>query len=58
MTRNRFDQIMMVLHFNDGNSMKDKDSPLYSSCHKIQPLIISLSEGIQNISKSRNAYVY
>ena len=28
MTQNRFDEIMMVLHFNDNNSMKDKDSPI------------------------------
>ena len=28
----------MVLYFNDNNSMKDKDSPLNNSCHKIKPL--------------------
>ena len=38
MTRDRFDEIMMVLHFNDNDSMKGKDRALYNSCHKIQPL--------------------
>ena len=39
MFQNQFDEIMMVLHFNDTNFMKDKNSPLYKSCQKIQPLL-------------------
>ena len=30
MTRYRFDEITMVLHFNDNNAMQDKDSPLFN----------------------------
>ena len=59
-TRNRFDEIMMVLHFNESNSMKDKDSPLYNSCHKMvyKGYTKVYSEGIQNVSKSRSSCVY
>ena len=39
MSRNRFDDIMMVIHFNDNNIMKETNSPIYNKCHKIQPLI-------------------
>lgn len=39
MFQNQFDEIMMVLHFNDTNFMKDKNSTLYKSCQKIQPLL-------------------
>ena len=38
MSRNRFDEIMMVLHFNDNNKIRPRDGPLYKKCHKIQPL--------------------
>ena len=38
-TRNRFDEILMVLHFNNNNATPGKESPLYNRCHKIQPLI-------------------
>ena len=39
MSRNRFDEIKMVLHFNNNNPMKDKDTPFYNNCPKIRPLI-------------------
>ena len=39
MTRNRFDEIVSVLHFNDNTTMPDRDSVLFNKCHKIQPLI-------------------
>ena len=39
MTRNRFEEMMSVLHFNDNNTMPEKNSPLFNNCHKIQPLI-------------------
>ena len=38
MLRNRFDKIMMVLHFNDNNEIRPRDDPLYNKCHKVQPL--------------------
>ena len=39
MSRNWFDKIMMVLHFNDNNPMKDKVIPFCNSCPQIRPLI-------------------
>ena len=39
MSRNRFVDIMMVIHFNDNNIMQETNSPTYNKCHKIQPLI-------------------
>ena len=34
MLRNRFDKIMMVLHFNDNNEIRPRDDPLYNKCQK------------------------
>ena len=39
MTRNRFHEIMTVLHYNDNNAMPGRDSPAYKRCYKIQTLI-------------------
>ena len=39
MSRNRFDEIMTVLHYNDNNELPEKNSPLYNKCYKIQPLV-------------------
>ena len=39
MTRNRFHEIMTVLHYNDNNAMPDRDRPAYKRCYKIQTLI-------------------
>ena len=39
MTRNRFEEVISVLHFNDNNTLPDKDSSLFNKCHKVQPLI-------------------
>lgn len=44
-TRNRFDETLMVHHFNDNNDTPSKDSPLYNRCHKIQPLIDHFRSG-------------
>ena len=39
MTRNRFHEIMTVLHYNGNNAMPGRDSPAYKRCYKIQTLI-------------------
>ena len=39
MTRNRFQKILAILHFNDNNSMVVQNSPDYNRMHKLQPLI-------------------
>ena len=39
MSVNWFDEIVSVLHFNDNNNLPDWNSPLYTKCFKIQPLI-------------------
>ena len=39
MTRNRFQEILSILHFNDNNSMVAQNLPNYNRMHKLQPLI-------------------
>lgn len=39
MTRNRFQEILGILHFNDNNNMHAQNSPNYNRMHKLQPLI-------------------
>ena len=39
MTRNRFEELISVLRFNDNNTLPDKDSSLFNKCHSVQPLI-------------------
>ena len=39
MTRNRFDEILSILHFNDNNLASPSTSPNHNKLHKIQPVI-------------------
>ena len=39
MSRNRFGEIMTVLHHDDNKKLPEKNSPLYNKCYKIQPLV-------------------
>ena len=39
MTRNRFDEILSILHFNDNNLASPSTLPDHNKLHKIQPVI-------------------
>ena len=39
MALNRFNDILSIMHYNDNNSIPDRNSPLFNRAYKIQPLI-------------------
>ncbi|XP_066933930.1 uncharacterized protein [Clytia hemisphaerica] len=44
MTRNRFEEILAILHFNDNEEMPDRSSPDYDRMYKLRPLIDHLNK--------------
>ena len=50
MTRNRFEEILTTIHFNDNGLIPDAESPNYNKTYKMQPLVDYLCKCFKDVT--------
>ncbi|KAK7110188.1 hypothetical protein V1264_014106 [Littorina saxatilis] len=55
MTRNRFQIILQMLHFNDNSAMPDRNDPAYDRLFKVRPVLDHLFERFQAVYEPRQS---
>ena len=48
MSRNRFEEVLSILHFNDNEQLQKHDAPNYDRLHKLRPLLNHFRTAFKN----------